>query len=175
MNHVEVSGMRPVLVAFVCALVLCACRQQPRPGQQEQSTRTAPENASDSSDEIQSFASEVAQFDDGGLGEFLDENAGVTVHLDITIPQKEFQGGQERDFAFFTVYDDCPEDLDEDEKPSQSKCEGTQYLLPKQALKRDANQDYQVSGDFHVSEKSGPNQGLFSVKLTPVPTSTAHH
>ena len=176
MNHVEVSGMRPALGAIACALLLCACRQPPRPSQQqEQSTQAAPETASGSSEDLPSFSAEIAQLDDGGLSEFLDENVGETVYLDLTIPQKEFQGGQERDLAFFTVFDECPEDLNENEKPNQSKCEGAEYLLPKQALKRNRNGDYKVTGNFHPSEKSGPNQGLFSVKLTPVATSASYH
>ena len=159
MNDVELSGPRFVFITVATGLLLCGCHQ---PAQHQ------PEAAAVADREgIPSFTVEVMQLDDGGLSEFLEENAGEPVYLDVTIPAKEFQGGQEHDFAFFTVYEECPEDLNEGEKPSQAKCEGTQYLFPKQALKRDGGL-YRLTGTFRPSEKSGPNQGLVSLKLDPV-------
>ena len=142
------------------AVFLCACRQQ--------NSQQTPVPSTAGDEEIPVFANEIAQLDDGGLAEFLEENANQTVYLDITIPQKEFEGGQEKDFAFFTVYDECPEDLRQGERPNRSKCDGTEYQVPKNALVH--NQDgYKLMGNFRPTEKAGPDQGLFSVKLTPQP------
>jgi len=156
------KDVRIAFLIFASALLLCDCRQ---PAQQAQPGQTV--NTADR-EEIPSLTAEVMQLDDGGLSEFLEENAGETVHLAVTIPQKEFQGGEERDFAYFTVYEDCPEDLNEGEQPNRSKCEGTEYLLPKRALKHEGDR-YKLTGTFRPHEKTGPNQGLFSVKLDPQP------
>jgi hypothetical protein len=167
--------MRPFLflVAISMAMGLtCACRQPAQRGsaqpREEEANRAARVSPVAEREGIASFSAEIAQLDDNGFSEFLDEYTGETVYLDLSINQAEFQGGQERDFAFFTIYDDCPEDLTEDEKPNGSKCEGTQYLVPKQALKRDGDA-YRLTGTFRPGQKSGPNQGLFSVRLDPQP------
>jgi hypothetical protein len=159
--------MRALFMALTGTLLLCGCRQAVQHPQQE-SARPAGETQVADRGEIPSFSAELAQLDDGGLGEFLDDNAGETVFLDVTIPPGDFQGGQERDFAFFTIYEDCPEDLVENEKPNASKCEGTEYLLPKHLLKLEGD-DYRLSGYFRSGAKSGPLQGMFSVQLEPRP------
>ena len=157
--------MRVYWLALTSILLFCGCRGQVGHSQSESSQPSGAATVS-SRVETSSFAAEIAQLDDGGLGEFLEENAGETVYLDISIPAGEFQGGQQRNFAFFTVYEDCPEDLDANEKPNGSKCEGTEYILPRQSLTRQG-EDYRVTGYFRPGEKSGPNQGMFSVKLDP--------
>jgi len=157
--------MRPYWLALTGILLFCGCRGQVEHPQPESSRPSGATTVADR-DGTSSFAVEIEQLDDGGLGEFLEENAGETVYLDVSIPAGEFQGGQQRNFAFFTVYEDCPEDLDSNEKPNGSKCEGTEYLLPKQSLTRQG-EDYRVTGYFRPSEKLGPNQGMFSIKLDP--------
>ena len=154
--------VRIAWMTFAGTLLLCGCRQPAQHPQSEQTATVADREG------IPSFTAEIVQLDDGGLSEFLEENAGETVYLDITIPQKEFQGRQERDFAFFTVYEDCPEDLNEGEQPNQAKCEGTEYRLPRRAMKHEGDR-YKLTGTFRPNEKSGPNHGLFSVKLDPQP------
>jgi hypothetical protein len=157
--------MRAYWLTLTGALLFCGCRGQSGRPQPESSQPSSATTVADR-DGTSSFAVEIAQLDDGGLSEFLEENVGETVYLDLSIPAGEFQGGQQRNFAFFTVYEDCPEDLDTNEKPNGSKCEGTEYILPKQSLTRQG-EDYRVTGYFRPSEKSGPNQGMFSVKLDP--------
>jgi len=157
--------MRAYWLTLTGAILLCGCHGQSGRPQQESSQPSSATTVADR-DEASSFAVEIEQLDDGGLSEFLEENVGETVYLDVSIPAGEFQGGQQRNFAFFTVYEDCPEDLDANEKPNGSKCEGTEYILPKQSLTRQG-EDYRVTGYFRPGEKSGPNQGMFSVKLDP--------
>jgi hypothetical protein len=156
-------------MALAGTLLCCGCRQQVVGHTNRESQGPAATATVADREGTTSFTAEVAQLDDGGLDEFLVESVGETVYLDLTIPEGEFQGGQERNFAFFTVYEECPEDLDENEKPNGSKCEGTEYLLPNQSLKREG-ENYRVTGYFRPGEKTGPNQSMFSIKLEPQAT-----
>ena len=157
--------MRAFSMALTGTLLCCSCRQQAGHTQPESHSPPSTTTVADR-EGTTSFTAEIAQLDDEGLDEFLEESVGETVYLDLTIPQGEFQGGQERNFAFFTVYEECPEDLDENEKPNGTKCEGTEYLLPKQSLRREG-ENYRVTGYYRPGEKTGPNQSMFSIKLEP--------
>jgi hypothetical protein len=118
------------------------------------------------------FKGTVGQLDlDSGFSDFLEHQEGAVVELDVVIPKSEFQGGTEKDFDFFDVFDTCDEVLKEGETPSVPRCQGTDYNVPKVQGRSALTQErgsYHLRGRFLVSKRTGPLQGLFSVQLQPV-------
>ncbi|MGC4048881.1 MAG: hypothetical protein QM757_05085 [Paludibaculum sp.] len=106
-----------------------------------------------------------------GFSDFVEHQEGSVVLLDVVIPKSEFQGGSEKEFDFFDVFDTCDEVLKEGETPSAPRCQGTEYNVPKlqgRSLLVLEGNSYRLRGRFLVSKRTGPLQGLFSVQLQPV-------
>ncbi|HEU0122690.1 MAG TPA: hypothetical protein VFQ91_19315 [Bryobacteraceae bacterium] len=109
---------------------------------------------------------------DNDFGEFIDAHTGETVRLDLQWEGGAFQGGSERDFQFFVLFDSCSEELEKGERPAVGNCNGTEYNVPVDdgAVRLvETNGAWRLRGDFVPSEKTGPLQGLFAVQLEPVP------
>lgn len=119
------------------------------------------------------FQGPVGQLEnDGGFADFMDQNAGNVVRLDVTISKAQFQGGTEREFDFLDLFDTCDDVLNSSEAPAAPRCSGTEFLLPKpggRSLLVQENGHYRLRGRFRLSKKTGPLQGMFSMQLEPVP------
>ena len=117
------------------------------------------------------FAGAVGQLDDdNGFLNFIRKNFDKTVNLDVTIGNDAFEGGDESEFSFFVVFDEC-HGLAENEKPKALNCSGCEFNIPRKAgapsvFVREGNLR-RLRGRFHVIDGGGPLQGMFTVKLYP--------
>lgn len=106
---------------------------------------------------------------DNDFAEFVDAHAGEKVRLDLQWERGAFKGGSEKDFQFFVLFESCAE-LEKGEEPSVGICHGTEYNVPKRdgkAMISETGGAWRLRGDFEPGERTGPQQGLFAVELTP--------
>ena len=149
--------------ALAAALVACLAGCHTKPAQR--ATAIEPK--------LPRFAASVGQLDQAdAFLKFIDSHDRQTVALDLAIPSDEFEGGEESQFSFFVVYDDC-DNLPEGQKPNQSFCTGVEYNIPHtagapHALVEDAGV-WRLRGRFRIEHAPGQQQGLMSVNLVPVP------
>lgn len=109
---------------------------------------------------------------DSDFGDFVDANEGKAVRLDLQWEPGAFQGGTEKEFQFFVLFDSCAEPLEKGEGPAVGNCNGTEYNVPRLDGKALITQDggrWRLRGVFTPGEKTGPQQGLFAVALEPAP------
>ena len=109
--------------------------------------------------------------DGAGFVGFINGHTDKAITLDIHIPSASFDGGQEKAFDFFVVWDGC-NNLPDGQKPSSAFCTGTEYNISKTAsgvsrLVKDAD-GWRVRGRFKVVDAGGPLQGLMAVRLEPL-------
>ena len=113
------------------------------------------------------FAGATGHLDhENGFLDFLDTNAGHIVQLDVTIPNAEYQGGEESNFAFFVLFEACSDETAKGEKPSIVNCQGTEIHVPKASIRREGN-SWRLRGQFEPGEPTGPRQGMFAINLRP--------
>ncbi len=111
------------------------------------------------------FSGTVGQLDEGsGFVEFISGHEDKTVTLNIRIPAASFDGGHEKEFDFFVVWDDC-DNLPEGQKPSNIFCTGFEYNIPKLAggaspLAKDTN-GWTLRGRFKVWECRTATAGAY--------------
>ena len=106
---------------------------------------------------------------DSDFAEFVDAHAGEKVRLDLQWERGAFNGGQEKEFQFFVLFESCAE-LEKGEQPSVGNCHGTEYNVPKRdgkALLSEHDGTWRLRGEFEPGERTGPLQGLFAVELQP--------
>lgn len=106
---------------------------------------------------------------DNDFAEFVDAHAGEKVKLDLQWERGAFNGGQEKEFQFFVLFESCAE-LEKGEQPSVGTCHGTEYNVPKRdgkPLLSEQNGTWRLRGEFEPGERTGPLQGLFAVELQP--------
>ncbi len=146
-NNFRFSGILALVAAACAALFLAGCGPGGPP----------------------KFSGATGHLDhENGFLDFLDQNAGHLVQLDVSIPNAEFEGGEEAAFAFFVLFETCSEELTKDEKPSVANCQGTEIHVPKAAVKREGN-TWRLRGQFEPSEPTGPLQGMLAINLRPAP------
>jgi hypothetical protein len=116
---------------------------------------------------LPSFTGVVGQLNaDHGFMEFVRQHeSGGPVSLDLKIPDSQFYGGEETEFSFFVVFDDC-ENLPSGQAPSQTYCTGTEFNLSHWKFAREDG-FRRVKGTFQIGPEIGPHQGLISVSLDP--------
>ena len=156
---------RSALILAVAAC-LAACRPKPVQPLAHQELK------------LPAFTGTVGHLDRGDpFLKFIDAHNRETVSLDLAIPRDEFQGGDETEFSFFVVFDDC-DNLPKRKKPSQSYCTGVEYNIPHAAGAAPALVEdgavRRLRGKFRVEHAPGQHQGLMSVNLFPaIPESEA--
>jgi hypothetical protein len=160
MRTIELSI--PAVMAALLGTMACSRQAPPSPAP------AAPAKATVTGSR---FAGVVGQLDDdNGFTDFISAHAGKTVDLDITITDKDFEGGQESEFGFFVVFDNC-ENLPEGQRPAVGPCTGTEYNIPRTAgagvFVQEAGRR-RLRGRFKVTDAGGPRQGLFAMELGPI-------
>lgn len=145
--------MRALAVALA-ALTLPACDRRPQPA-----AYVKPPIAARYTGVIEQLT------EDPPLVGFLRQNQGRAVELEVTIPDREFRGGNDPTVAFFLVFEHCPGD----EWPSEGICAGTQIEAPRapsepSPLTHEEGR-WKFQGQFLIHPESDPGQGLRYIEL----------
>ena len=114
-------------------------------------------------------------YDARDFSKFLGGNVGGIVFLDIQIDEELFDGGISETDSHFTLFEECFETLEKEEKPSTFKCTGTSFYIDNTESSGDTYLTnyrgfYRLHGYFSVIGFSGPHQGLMSCNLKGVRT-----
>lgn len=105
--------------------------------------------------------------------DFIGENNGKVVFLQVHIPEDEFDGAATDGEGSFTVFPDCGEDLAPGEEPGTSNCLGWTYTVENSKGAEDYafyyyRGGYSLIGNFAVLAFSGTHQGVIPVALKPL-------
>ncbi|MBX9602709.1 MAG: hypothetical protein K2X35_17025 [Bryobacteraceae bacterium] len=91
------------------------------------------------------FEGKVGPFgEDGGFADFLREQAGETVELDVTLESRQFSGAADR----LVLFEEC--DV-ENAKPDRRWCGGSEYRVRGAAIRREGPL-WRLRGRFQVRE-----------------------
>lgn len=143
---------------------------------------TTPQETTTGRTDVPRFVAYFGQLDPEAseLSEFIFDNRGRIVYLDIQIPEGEFQGavedyreGESGPDGGFTLLETCAVDLAPNEEPAIDKCSGWHYVVQNTTEAADYTfflyrGTYRISGNFAVVSADGPHQGLMTAILKPL-------